>query len=204
MEEFNLSKINIYSIDELVEYILSGSTTKEQLYKNGLFRPNRPLLEKALEVREEDDWHNAETAGTPNAISDYLKQYDKEEPYYRGKHVDEAKEIYRTPINEDEEPVEIDETISISEIENEDNKAELSNLLSLLIINSQKRELAQSDNEAWLKATSKNTIHSYEEYLCLYKNNPWGYVGKHIEDAKQKILQLQEVSDWHQTIVSIE
>ena len=202
MEEFNLSKINIYSIDELVEYILSGSTTKEQLYKNGLFRPNRPLLEKALEVREEDDWHNAETAGTPNAISDYLKQYDKEEPYYRGKHVDEAKEIYRTPINEDEEPVEIDETISISEIENEDNKAELSNLLSLLIINSQKRELAQSDNEAWLKATSKNTIHSYEEYLCLYKNNPWGYVGKHIEDAKQKILQLQEVSDWHQTIVA--
>ena len=53
MEEFNLSKINIYSIDELVEYILSGSTTKEQLYKNGLFRPNRPLLEKALGVRGE-------------------------------------------------------------------------------------------------------------------------------------------------------
>lgn len=202
MEEFNLSQINIYSIDELVEYIISGSTTKEQLYKNGLFRPNRPLLEKALEVREEDDWHNAETAGTPNAISDYLNQYDKEEPYYRGKHVDEAKEIYRTPINEDEEPVEIDELISISEIENEDNKAELSNLLSSLIINSQKRELAQSDNEAWLKATSKNTIYSYEDYLRVYKNNPWGYAGKHNDHAKKKILQLQEAIDWLQTSAS--
>lgn len=202
MEEFNLSKINIYSIDELVEYILSGSTTKEQLYKNGLFRPNRPLLEKALEVREEDDWHNAETTGTPNAISDYLNQYDKDEPYYRGKHVDKAKTLNVSPIIEEDITEEIDEPNIESEIENEDNKAELSSLLSSILYYSNKKELALSDNESWLKATSKNTVHSYEEYLRIYKNNPWGYVGKHIEDAKIKILQLQEATDWLQTTLA--
>lgn len=202
MEEFSLSKINIYSIDELVEYILSGSTTKEQLYKNGLFRPNRPLLEKALEVREEEDWHNAKNTGTPDAISDYLNQYDKDEPYYRGKHVDEAKTINIAPITEDDITVKIDEPIIVSEIENEDNKSELSSLLSLLICFSNKRELSLSDNESWLKATSKNTIHSYEEYLRIYKNNSWGYVGKHSEEAKQKILQLQEATDWLQTTLA--
>lgn len=202
MEEFSLSKINIYSIDELVEYILSGSTTKEQLYKNGLFRPNRPLLEKALGVREEEDWRNAKVIGTSDSISVYLNQYDKEEPYYRGKHLEEAKELNIYPIIEEDEPVEIEGTVSMTETENDDNKTALSFLLSSLIVNSHKRELSQSDNVSWLKATSQNTIHSYEEYFHIYKNNPWGYVGKHIEDAKQKILQLQEVTDWHHTTVA--
>lgn len=202
MEEFNLSKINLYSIDELVEYILSGSTTKEQLYKNGLFRPNRPLLEKALEVREEEDWNDAETAGTPDAISDYLNRYDKDEPYYRGKHIDEAKTLNLAPIREDDITVEIDKPNTVSEIETEDNNAALSSLLSSLQYYSNKKELSLSDNESWLKATSKNTVHSYEEYLRIYKNNPWGYVGKHVEDAKIKLLQLQEVTDWLQTTLA--
>lgn len=202
MEEFNLSKINIYSIDELVEYILSGSTTKEQLYKNGLFRPNRPLLEKALEVREEEDWQNVETTGTPEAISDYLNRYDKDEPYYRGKHVNEAKILNVAPITDDDITVEIDEPTTVSKIETEDNKAELSSLLSSLIYYSNKKELYLSDNESWLEATSKNTVHSYEEYLRIYKNNQWGYVGKHVEDAKIKILQLQEATDWLQTTLA--
>lgn len=202
MEVFNLSKINLYSIDDLVEYILSGSTTKEQLYKNGLFRPNRTLLEKALKVREEEDWNDAETAGTPDAISDYLNRYDKDEPYYRGKHVDEAKTLNVAPVTEDDITVEIDEPTTVSEIETEDNKVALSSLLSSLLYYSNKKELSLSDNESWLKATSKNTVHSYEEYLGIYKNNPWGYVGKHVEDAKIKLLQLQEATDWLQTTLA--
>lgn len=199
MEEFNLSKINLYSIDELVEFILSDSTTQEQLYKNGLFRLNRPLLEKALEVRDEEDWCNAKDANSLDSFSAYLSQYDKIAPHYSGRHVEEAKELSSRFVIVEDKRVEVKNPIVSSDIENEDNRAELSSLLSTLIFNSNKRELSLSDNASWLKATSMDTIDSYEEYLRIYKNNTWGYIGKHIKDAEQKILHLQEATDWLQT-----
>ena len=199
MEAFNLSKINIYSIDELVEFILSGSTTKEQLYKTGLFRPNRPLLEKALTLRDREDWGKAKEDGTDAAILAYLSIYDKDEPHYKGLFVEEAKSANAV---KNEEPIEtyIPELFPEPETENISDK--LSQIVSSLYYNANQRELSSTDNTAWLKATSKNTIHSYEEYLRVYKNNPWGYEGKHVEEAKKKILQLQEASDWLHTTVA--
>ncbi len=193
MEAFNLSKINIYSIDELVEYILSGSTTKEQLHKNGLFRLNRPLLDKALELRDREDWRNAKEEGTEAAILAYLTIYDKDEPQYKGMFVEEAKNTYAV---QKEKPIEIDVPEMFPDPESVNISDEISHIVSSLYCHANRRELSSTDNSAWLKATSKNTIHSYEEYLRVYKNNPWGYVGTHVEDAKKKILQLQEASDW--------
>lgn len=192
MEAFNLSKINIYSIDELVEFILSGSTTKEQLYNNGLFRPNRPLLEKALNIREVEDWCYAREVGTVGSLSSYINLYDKNEPYYRGRFVEEAKNLLDGLATEDDS-VEIENSaINIDQIDiNNDNKVELSSLLSSLIYNSNKRELGFSDNDSWLKAAAENTIDSYEDYLSKYQDNPWGYIGGHVEEAKNKILEIK-------------
>lgn len=89
MEEFNLSKINIYSIDELVDFILSGSTTREQLYRNGLFSFNRPLLEKALKGREVKDWEQATEQDSIEAYKKYLSSYGTMS-HYVGSHSEEA------------------------------------------------------------------------------------------------------------------
>ena len=202
MEEFNLSKINIYSIDELAEYILNGSTTKEQLYKNGLFRPNRPLLDKALESRDDNDWALSSNEASIASIEAYLDLYNREKPFYVGRHVEEATELLQRLINETSF---VDEPLSEPEKPNpdkEDNSIEISSIIASLANHANLEELAKTDNGSWLNATAKNTIHSYEEYLRVYRNNPWGYIGKHIDEAKRKILQIQERSDWNQATIT--
>lgn len=93
MEAFNLSKINTYSIEELTEFILNGSTTKKYLYEKGLYKPKRPLLEKALETQDNEDWTRAKEETTIEAVKQYLDRYDKSAPYYRGRHVKEAAKL---------------------------------------------------------------------------------------------------------------
>lgn len=73
-----------------------------------------------------------------------------------------------------------------------DTSTEISHIIASLEINAHKRELAANDHLTWIRATSKDTPQSYRDYLRVYENNSWGYRGKHVEEAKSRIIQRKE------------
>lgn len=58
-------------------------------------------------------------------------------------------------------------------------------------------ELQENDNREWLKATAADTLSAYSEYLNKYSDTSNGYQGKHVEAAKQRILQIEETNAWN-------
>ena len=48
MEEFDPFKVNTYTINQILDYIISGKCSKEDIYSCGFAANKRPELEKRL------------------------------------------------------------------------------------------------------------------------------------------------------------
>ena len=97
MEEFDPFKVNTYTINQILDYIISGKCSKEDIYSCGFAANKRPELEKRLAeyneriLKDEEAWKRACGLDTVRAYKSYLLIYDKfGEGEYRGKHVADA------------------------------------------------------------------------------------------------------------------
>lgn len=93
MEEFDLTHIDDYTIEQLADFVIAGKTTVQELYDEGLFRPLRSQLLKELGARDNIAWKEAVVNGTIDAIDGYIAVFNQPSPHYHGSHVEEAKEL---------------------------------------------------------------------------------------------------------------
>ena len=87
-----LENVDMYSADELVNYIKKGIVTFDELCKetDGFFSASkRKEVEKKLAGSEEEDWTNAVSSKSIDALENYLSTYAK------GTHRDEARDLIR-------------------------------------------------------------------------------------------------------------
>lgn len=72
---------------------------------------------------------------------------------------------------------------------------EANNNLSILT-----KSIEDIDEEAWLTASSEDTIESYKSYLAVYDKTAPDYVGKYVNEAKSslnsKLIKKQDETDW--------
>lgn len=126
MEEFDISHLEDYSIEQLASFIIAGKTTVQELYDEGLFRPLRNKLLKELEVRDNIAWKDAVANGTIEAITGYIDAFDQPAPHYHGSHVEEAKslrtQIEQTADTSDSEPYEADPLGATGDLNGEKNE----------------------------------------------------------------------------------
>ena len=88
-----LENVDMYSADELVDYIKSGIVTFDELCNetDGYFPASvRKEVERKIAGSEEDDWTCAKTSNDIGALEEYLSTYPN------GSHRDEARSIIRS------------------------------------------------------------------------------------------------------------
>lgn len=87
-----LENVEMYTADELIEYIKSGIVTFEELCEetDGCFPASvRKTVEQKLAGSEDDDWHTAKDSKDIEALEKYLSSYPD------GLHRDEARSLIR-------------------------------------------------------------------------------------------------------------
>ena len=72
MEEFDLTQIDDYTIEQLADFVIAGNTTVQELFEEGLFLYHRPILLKELEARDNIAWKEAVAKGTIDALNGYI------------------------------------------------------------------------------------------------------------------------------------
>lgn len=92
MEEFDLTQIDDYTIDQLADFVIAGNTTVQELFEEGLYLYHRPILLKELEARDNIAWKEAVAKGTIDALNGYIAVYGLSSPHYQGSHIEDAKE----------------------------------------------------------------------------------------------------------------
>lgn len=92
MEEFDLTQIDDYTIEQLADFVIAGNTTVQELFEEGLYLYHRPILLKELEARDNIAWKEAIAKGTIDALNGYIAVYGLSSPHYQGSHIEDAKE----------------------------------------------------------------------------------------------------------------
>ena len=91
MEEFDLTQIDDYTIEQLADFVIAGNTTVQELFEEGLFLYHRPILLKELEARDNIAWKEAVAKGTIDALNGYIAVYGLPSQHYQGSHIEDAK-----------------------------------------------------------------------------------------------------------------
>ena len=118
MEEFDLTQIDDYTIEQLADFVIAGNTTVQELFEEGLFLYHRPILLKELEARDNIAWKEAEAKGTIDALNGYIAVYGLPSQHYQGSHIEDAK---KRVIQLEQVSKTKDETKSDKSVENENS-----------------------------------------------------------------------------------
>lgn len=173
---YNPDNIDDYSKKQLAKLIFTGVISRQQVDEDGLFRPNRKLLDEELErmAQEDRDWTKVTQENTSEAYQRYLALYNPKvtedsvldgwkETVYIGRHVDDAKRLKALADEKERDSVNI-----------------------------------QNDNEDWASASDINTIESYSTYIRKYDVQPPQYRGQYVDEAKLRSNKLTDEKDWAQ------
>lgn len=195
----NIKNTTEDGIADLVRDIISVPFSLDYVFTQIKFKPYRIKIKKALLERDEEDWSIAHLEDSIDSYREYLSHYSRETPYYTGIHIVEAEEAIRK-LKEAEQPIEPEGPIEPEEpiipVEPKATNTQIADIIHLISVSAHRKELDKEDNTDWLKATSENVVSSYLRYIQKHLDNPYGHVGKHVEEAKRQHLIAEDNSAW--------
>lgn len=173
---YDPDKVDDYSKKELAGMVFNGEVSREQIDKDGLFRKHRPLLDEELSLmkQEELDWTEATTKNTVESYQVYLEKYNP--IFIEGESITDGWPENTVYIGRH---VEDARRLQIAVKKNNDIEKE-----------------TEKDKAAWVKAKNADTIESYIEYISTFDKQPPLYRGQYVDEAKLKIIKLQDDLDW--------
>lgn len=80
MHNFDIAKLDDYTITQLADFVIAGKTTVKDLFDGGLSPYCRPKLLKELEFRYKKAWQEAEEKGSVESFNDSIVVYDCQPP----------------------------------------------------------------------------------------------------------------------------
>lgn len=198
----NLKETTEDGINDLVNDVIGGVVSLDDAFTEIKYKPLQKKISKALELRDDEDWVKASTVNSVESYSNYLSSYNREKPWYIGRHVDEVKstlsELSKSIEDIDEEAWNIASTTNTIEsyqsylstydkstpdyIGKHANDAK--SALNALV-------LREQDEDDWQNALTQNSEDGYNAYLSKYDNVDGGYTGLHISEALNSIEFLQ-------------
>lgn len=199
----NLKETTEDGINDLVNDVIGGIVSLDYAFTEIKYIPLQKKISKALELRDDEDWVRASSENSAESYSNYLSSYNREKPWYIGRHVDDAKSIFSELSKSIEE---IDEeawkTASTADTEESyqsylsiyDKSApdyigkhvkDAKSVLNMMA-------LKEQDEDDWQNALTQNSIDGYNDYLSKYNNLDEGYVGLHVSDALNTVESLQK------------
>ncbi len=195
----NIKNTTEDGIADLVRDIISVPFSLDYVFTQIKFKPYHVKIKKALLERDEEDWSIAHLEDSIDSYKEYLSHYSRETPYYTGIHIVEAEEAIRK-LKEAEQPIEPEVPIEPEEpiipVEPKATNTQIAEIIHLISVSAHRKELDKEDNTDWLKATSENAVSSYLRYIQKHLDNPYGHVGKHVEEAKRQHLITEDNSAW--------
>lgn len=218
---YNPDNVDDYSKKQLAKLVFTGVITREQVDEDGLFRPNRKLLDEelALMSQEDRDWTKATQENTSESYQRYLTKYNPTitddsvldgwgETVYIGRHVEDAKRLKTLVDAKKRDTVNLQDDEadwkSVSEINTIDSygwyvhKYDVQPPLyrGKYVDEAKLRINRLNDAVAWKTAKKINTKKSYSDYLAIYDRQAPEYVGNHVEEATLFVNQIQDEEDW--------
>lgn len=176
------------------------------------FRLQADIKERDDNVLEKNSdnvaWAEAMATNTIESYKIYISIYDKQSSEYRGQYVDEAK----LKINQLQDKSDWDKAVSFDTIESyktylsiydaptssyrgafiSEAKQAIDRLTPRPVVSPVSPvDPLKDEAEDWAEALTSNDIAGYKKYISIYQNKN----GKHLEEAKQKLNQLDETDD---------
>lgn len=198
----NLKETTEDGINDLVNDVIGGVVSLDYAFTEIKYKPLQKKISKALELKDDDDWDKASTENSVESYSNYLSSYNREKPWYIGRHVDDAKsilsELSKSIEDIDEEAWKIASTVDTKEsyqsyLSTYDKSApnyigkhvdDAKSALNALV-------LRKHDEDDWQNALTQNSEDEYNTYLSKYDNVD-GYIGLHVSEALNAIELLQK------------
>lgn len=199
----NLKETIEDGINDLVNDVIGGIVSLDYAFTEIKYKPLQKKISKALELRDDEDWVKASTENSVESYSNYLSSYNREKPWYVGRHVADAisilLELSKSIEDIDEEAWKTASTVKTKEcyqsyLSTYDKSApdyigkhvnDAKSALNTIA-------LKEQDEDDWQNALSQNSVDGYNDYLSKYNNVDGDYVGLHVVDALNAIDSLQK------------
>ncbi|MCM1142734.1 MAG: WG repeat-containing protein [Muribaculum sp.] len=199
----NLKETTEDGINDLVNDVIGGIVSLDHAFTEIKYKPLQKKISKALELRDDEDWVKASTENSVESYSNYLSSYNRERPWYIGRHVADAKsilsELSKSIEDIDEDAWEIASTADTKEsyqsyLSTYDKSAP--DYIGKHVNDAQSAlntiALKEQDEDDWQDALTQNSEDGYNAYLSKYNNVDEDYVGLHVSDALNAIDSLQK------------
>lgn len=199
----NLKETTEDGINDLVNDVIGGIVSLDYAFTEIKYKPLQKKISKALELRDDEDWVKASTENSVESYSNYLSSYNREKPWYVGRHVADAisilSELSKSIEDIDEEAWKSASTAHTKEsyqsyLSTYDKSApdyigkHVSDAKSAL----NTIALKEQDEYDWKDALTQNSEDGYNAYLSKYINVDEDYKGLHVSEALNAIDSLQK------------